>query len=218
MTGKHAGGPCGTADLADGAPQCAADAPPASVRGHSVPARSRETTMMTTIGTRPYPDDGAAVIGRAATMPPVTGPGRPGRASRALLHLTVAAAGGLLAAGMIAARPQPRPPAPRTAPCTASRRTGGTRPDTAPPANPAPRPAPAAEQVRAGVVLSRFTRRHLPIYPVWSTTMPANTRSPQSRPHGAPACHLAPTASLRVTTAGRQPQQRLTHRTGKSRS
>jgi hypothetical protein len=99
---------------------------------------------------------------------------------------------------------------------------GGARPDTAQPANPAPRPAPAAEQVRAGVVLSRFTRRHpsiyLSIYPVWSTTMPANTRSPQSRPHGAPACHLARPASLRVTTVGRQPQQRLTHRTGKSRS
>ena len=59
--------------------------------------------MMTTIGTRPHPDDGAAVIGRAATMPPATGPGRPGRASRTRLHLTLAAAGGLLAAGMIAA-------------------------------------------------------------------------------------------------------------------
>src|SRR6185437_2581304 len=150
---------------------------------------------MTTIATRPSPDDGAAVIGRAATMPPVTGPGRPGRASRTRLHLTVAD---------------------RALHCEPA--IGGTRPDTAQPANPAPRPAPAAEQVRAGVVLSRFTRRHLPIYPVWSTTMPANTRSPQSRPHGAPACHLARTASLRVTTAGRQPQQRLTHRTGKSRS
>jgi len=51
--------------------------------------------MMTTIGTRPHPDDGAAVIGRAATMPPATGPGRPGRASRTRLHLTLAAAGGL---------------------------------------------------------------------------------------------------------------------------
>ena len=61
-------------------------------------------------------------------------------------------------------------------------------------------------------------RRRLSIYPVWSTTMPANTRSPQSRPHGASACHLARTASLRVTTAGRQPRQRLTHRIGKSRS
>ena len=56
------------------------------------------------------------------------------------------------------------------------------------------------------------------VYPVWSTTMPANTRSPQSRPHGAPACYLARPASLRVTALGRQPQQRLTHRTGKSRS
>jgi hypothetical protein len=95
---------------------------------------------------------------------------------------------------------------------------GGARPDTAQPANPAPRPAPAAEQVRAGLVLSRFTRRHLSIYPVWSTTMPANTRSPQSRPHVAPACHLARPAILRVTAVGRQRQQRLTHRTGKSRS
>ena len=84
--------------------------------------------------------------------------------------------------------------------------------------HPAPRPALAAEQVRAGVVLSRFTRRHLSIYPVWSTTMPTNTRSSQSRPHDAPACHLARPASLRVTALGRQPQQRLTHRTGKSRS
>ena len=56
---------------------------------------------MTTIRTRPYPDGGAAVTGRAATMPPVTGPGRPGRASRTRLRLAVAAAGGLLAAGMI---------------------------------------------------------------------------------------------------------------------
>ena len=177
--------------------------------------------MMTTIGTWPYPDDGAAVIGRAAMMPPVTGPGRPGRASRTRLHLTVAAAGGLLAAGMIAAAAAA---AAATAGAAADRALhcepaiGGTRPDTAQPANPTPRPAPAAEQVRAGVVLSRFTRCHLPINPVWSTTMPANTRSPQSRPHGAPACHLARTASLRVTTAGRQQQQRLTHRTGKSRS
>ena len=173
--------------------------------------------MMTTIATRPYPDDGAAVIGRAATMPPVTGPGRPGRASRTRLHLTVAAAGGLLAAGMIAAAAAAAGAAADRAPhCEPA--IGGTRPDTAQPASPAPRPAPAAEQVRADLVLSRFTRRHLPIYPVWSTTMPANTRSPQSRPHGAPACHLARTASLRVTTAGRQAQQRLTHRTGKSRS
>ena len=56
---------------------------------------------MTTIRTRPYPDGGAAVTGRAATMPPVTGPGRPGQASRTRLRLAVAAAGGLLAAGMI---------------------------------------------------------------------------------------------------------------------
>jgi hypothetical protein len=56
---------------------------------------------MTTIRTRPYPDDGAAVTGRAATIPPITGPGRHGRASRTRLRLAVAAAGGLLAAGMI---------------------------------------------------------------------------------------------------------------------
>lgn len=56
---------------------------------------------MTTIRTRPYPDGGAAVTGRAATMPPITGPRRPGQASRTRLRLAVAAAGGLLAAGMI---------------------------------------------------------------------------------------------------------------------
>ena len=56
---------------------------------------------MTTIRTRPRADDGAAVTGPAATMPPFTGPGRPGRASRIRLRLAVAAAGGLLAAGMI---------------------------------------------------------------------------------------------------------------------
>ena len=84
----------------------------------------------------------------------------------------------------------------------------------------APRTAsrPLAPPGRAGLVLPRFTRRHLSIYPVWSTTMLTNTRSPQSRPHGAPACYVARPASLRVTALGRQPQQRLTHRTGKSRS
>jgi len=56
---------------------------------------------MTTIRTRPYPDDGTAVTGRPATMPPVTEPGRPGRASRTRLRLAAAAAGGLLAAGII---------------------------------------------------------------------------------------------------------------------
>lgn len=56
---------------------------------------------MTTIRTRPYPDDGAAVTGRAATMPPITEPGRHGHASRTRLRLAVAAAGGLLAAGVI---------------------------------------------------------------------------------------------------------------------
>ena len=56
---------------------------------------------MTTVCKRPYPDDGAAVTGRAATMPPVTGPSRHDQASRTRLRLAVAAAGGLLAAGMI---------------------------------------------------------------------------------------------------------------------
>ena len=85
---------------------------------------------MTTIRTRPYPDGGAAVTGRAATMPPVTGPGRPGQASRTRLQLAVASAGGLLAAGMIVlAAWRPRAPR-RTAPCTASR-LGAARPGTA---------------------------------------------------------------------------------------
>ena len=56
---------------------------------------------MTTIRMRSYPDGGAAVTGRAATMPSITGPGRPGQASRTRLRLAVATAGGLLAAGMI---------------------------------------------------------------------------------------------------------------------
>jgi Bacterial Ig-like domain (group 3) len=93
-----------------------------------------------------------------------------------------------------------------------------SRHEEARPTNPAPRSASATEQVRAGLVLPRFTRRHLTVYPVWSTSMPANTRSPQSRPHGGPACYLARPASLRVTALGRQLQQRLTHRTGKSQS
>jgi hypothetical protein len=94
---------------------------------------------------------------------------------------------------------------------------GGARPDTAQPTNPAPRPAPAAEQVRAGLVLSWFTRRYLSIYSVWSTTMPANTRYAQSGAPGAPACYLGRPASLPLAAVGRPPQQRLTHRTGKSR-
>jgi hypothetical protein len=61
-------------------------------------ARSQETNTMTTICTRPYPDDGAAVTARAATTPPFAGPGR---ASRPRPRLAVAAAGGLLAAGII---------------------------------------------------------------------------------------------------------------------
>ena len=104
-------------------------------------ARSQETSMMTTIGTRPYPDDGAAVTGRTATMPPVTEPGRPGRTSRTRLHRA--------AAGAAADRALHGESA-----------FGGARPDTAQPTNPAPRPAPAAEQVRAGLVLSWFTRRY----------------------------------------------------------
>ena len=47
---------------------------------------------MTTIRTRPYPDGGAAVTGRAATMPRIIGPGRPGQASRTRLRLAVAGA------------------------------------------------------------------------------------------------------------------------------
>jgi hypothetical protein len=53
---------------------------------------------MTTICTRSYPDDGTAITGRASTMPPFTGPGR---VSRTQVRLAVAAAGGLLAAGMV---------------------------------------------------------------------------------------------------------------------
>ena len=110
----------------------------------------------------------------------------------------MAAAGGLLAAGLIMlAAVAAAGAARRTAPRTASR--------------------PLAPPGRADLVLPRFTRRHLSIYPVWSTTMPTNTPSPQSRPPGAPACYLARPASLRVTALGHQPQQRLTHRTGKSR-
>ena len=72
---------------------------------------------MTTIRTRPYPDDGAAVTGRAARSA-TTGPGRPGRASRTRLRLAVATAGGLLAASMTmlaaVAAARPRGPQPRT--------------------------------------------------------------------------------------------------------
>jgi Bacterial Ig-like domain (group 3) len=56
---------------------------------------------MTTIPTRPSPGDGTATTGQAATMPPITGPGRHGQASRTRLRLAVAAAGSLLAAGVI---------------------------------------------------------------------------------------------------------------------
>ena len=45
---------------------------------------------MTTIRMRSYPDGGAAVTGRAATMPSITGPGRPGQASRTRLRLAAA--------------------------------------------------------------------------------------------------------------------------------
>jgi hypothetical protein len=48
--------------------------------------------------------------------------------------------------------------------------------------------------------------------------MPTDTRSPQSRPHGAPAYYPARAATLRVTALGRQPQQPFTHRTEKSPS
>jgi hypothetical protein len=44
-----------------------------------------------------------------------------------------------------------------------------------------------------------------PISPVWSTTMPASTRTPQSRPHGAPAYYLARPASWWLTAYYRRP-------------
>jgi hypothetical protein len=185
-------------------------------------ARLQETSTMTTICTRPYPDDGAAATGRAATMPPFTGPGLHGQASRTRLRLAVAAAGGLLAAGTItlaavAASGATADRAPHRESALGSARPGTATTLTSR-ANPSTAGGPVtyAATVRAGLVLSRFTRRHVSIYPVWSTTMPTNTRSPQSRPHGALACCLARPASLRVTALGRQPQQRLTHRTGKS--
>jgi Bacterial Ig-like domain (group 3) len=98
---------------------------------------------MTTIRPRPYPDDGAAVTGQAATMPPFIGPGRPGQASRTRLRLAVAAAGGLLAAGTItlaaaaaagaaADRAPYREPALGSArPGTATTLTSGANPSTA---------------------------------------------------------------------------------------
>jgi hypothetical protein len=98
---------------------------------------------MTTIRKRPYPDDSAAVTGPAATMPPVTGPGRPGRASRTRLRLAVVAAGSLLAAGMIAAAaaaaagaaadraPHGEPAFGRAGPGTATTLTSRANPSTA---------------------------------------------------------------------------------------
>ena len=44
-----------------------------------------------------------------------------------------------------------------------------------------------------------------PSTPVWRTTMPAPTRSPRSRPHGAPADYLARPASVWITAFHRQP-------------
>jgi hypothetical protein len=85
---------------------------------------------MTTIRTRPYPDDGAAV----------TGPGRPGRASRTRLRLAVA--GGLLAAGIIVLAaaaasgaaadraPHGEPAVGRAQPGTATTLTSGANPST----------------------------------------------------------------------------------------
>ena len=84
---------------------------------------------MTTIRTRPYPDGGTTVTGRAATMPPITGPGRPTSASRS----TAAAQLPPWRARQPAARHQL------------------SRHEEAQPTNPAPRPAPAAEQVGAGL-------------------------------------------------------------------
>ena len=99
---------------------------------------------MTTIRTRPYPDGGAAVTGRAATMPPITGPGRPGQASRTRLRLAVAVAGGLLAAGMImlaavAAAGAAADRAPHGEPALAP--PGRARPPRSPPGRPRPRRA-----------------------------------------------------------------------------
>jgi hypothetical protein len=107
--------------------------------------------MMTTIRTRPYPDGGAAVTGRAATMPPITGPGRPGQASRTRLRLAVAAAGGLLAAGMI---------------MLAAVAAAGAAADRAPHGEPAlgparpGRPGPAAVHPPPSIHLSRLEHDH----------------------------------------------------------
>jgi len=45
-----------------------------------------------------------------------------------------------------------------------------------------------------------------PTYPRWSTTMPAPTRSPQSRPNSAPAYYLARPASWWITASRRRAQ------------
>jgi hypothetical protein len=42
--------------------------------------------------------------------------------------------------------------------------------------------------------------------------MPATTRSPQSRPSGAPAYYLARPATWWLTAFYQRPQRRLTHR------
>ena len=52
---------------------------------------------------------------------------------------------------------------------------------------------------------------HYPSLPPGAPPMPAPTRSPRSRPHGAPACHLARAATGPIT-ALRQPHQPVTRR------
>ena len=106
---------------------------------------------MTTIRTRPYPDDGAAVTGRAATIPPVTEPGRHGRASRTRLRLAVAAAGDLLAAGMIMLA------AVAAASAAADRAPHGEQ--ALGPARPG-RPGPAAVHPPPSIRLSRLEHDH----------------------------------------------------------
>jgi hypothetical protein len=126
---------------------------------------------MTTIRTRPYPDGGTHVTGRAATMPPITGPGRPGQASRTRLRLAVAAAGGLLAAGMImlaavaaVGAPADRAPHGESAlgparPGTATTLTSGAIPSTARPDYPHG-PVRGAVTRRAGRGIGRRRHRH----------------------------------------------------------
>ena len=52
-----------------------------------------------------------------------------------------------------------------------------------------------------------MTRTTHPLYPVWSTTMPAITQAPQSRPHGAPAYYLGRPASVWLMARHTRPQR-----------